>query len=219
MQMTKLSSEGAGCNASVEKESMWSPTVRWHTITLQRRGQERRGEERRDERKDREVRRLEKGRWEEWGGEESQHLETVRHHRTRMVNLFSCRRGKGREICFLSSSILSVFVQTSCISSTSCVLPALTDGCFSLICTLLWPTLPHTPPPPRHWVKLWGKMPTWGVDYSAYCFKQPKLFGHTEKLLAVCRTQWCIINRPFPNVLMKNNDLDIMHLNAGAECE
>ncbi len=53
---------------------------------------------------------------------------------------------KRREICFLSSSILSVFVQTSCISSTSCLLPVLTDGCFSLICTLPWPALPRTPP-------------------------------------------------------------------------
>ncbi len=54
---------------------------------------------------------------------------------------------KGREICFLSSSILSVFVQTSCISSTSCLLPVLADGSFSLICTLLWPALPHPPIP------------------------------------------------------------------------
>jgi len=66
---------------------------------------------------------------------------------------------KGREICFLSSSILSVFVQTSCISSTSCLQPVLTDGCFSLICTPPWTALPH-------WVKLLGKKPTWAMDYG-----------------------------------------------------
>lgn len=45
---------------------------------------------------------------------------------------------------------------------------------------------------------------------------QRKLVGHTEKLLAICRTQLCVINRLFPDVPTENNDLDIMHLNVGA---
>lgn len=65
-------------NESRKKSSMASPR------------EEKRGEDG----KDRKARRLEEWRWEEWGGEESQHLETARHHSTLMVNLFSCRRGK-----------------------------------------------------------------------------------------------------------------------------
>lgn len=54
---------------------------------------------------------------------------------------------KQEEICFLSSPILSVSVQTSCILSTSCLLLTHTDGCFSLIQTLslsLCSTLPSS---------------------------------------------------------------------------
>jgi len=60
-----------------------------------------------------------------------------RHHSTRAVRLPCSESGKKREeICFLSSPILSVLVQTSCIPSTSCLLLTHTDGCFSLIQTL-----------------------------------------------------------------------------------
>lgn len=60
-----------------------------------------------------------------------------RHHSTRAAHLPCSESGKKREeICFLSSPILSVLVQTSCIPSTSCLLLTNTDGCFSLIQTL-----------------------------------------------------------------------------------
>lgn len=60
-----------------------------------------------------------------------------RHHSTRAAHLPCSESGEKREeICFLSSQILSVLVQTSCIPSTSCLLLTHTDGCFSLIQTL-----------------------------------------------------------------------------------
>lgn len=55
---------------------------------------EERRERVREDKKDRKARLLEQSRWEEWGGEESQHLAAVRHHTTLMVNLFFCRRGE-----------------------------------------------------------------------------------------------------------------------------
>lgn len=144
MQMNKLGSVG--------EEWKICPGRSHGKITLNTSTSERRAEEKR----------VGDGRGEERRGKK-QHLETTRHHSTAMVNLFPRRRGKKRrKICFLSSSILSVFVQTSCMSSSSCLLPVLTDGCFSL--KLLSSGLLSLTLSPCHWVKVLEEKQTWVMD-------------------------------------------------------